>query len=67
MEDLILKEHKLREDIVQIINASNLPAFILEPIIKDVYSEVNKLKEQQYNEAVLAQSKKKESDKKWLK
>ena len=60
MEELIIKEHQIREKLVQTINDAELPAFILEPIIKDIYNEINKIKEQQYNNAILNQQQIKE-------
>lgn len=43
---LILIETK--NSIAQIINNSNLPPFVLEPIMKDLYTEVVGLSQQQY-------------------
>lgn len=64
MDEIIIKEHETREKLVQIINSSNLPAFILESIIKDIYTEINKIKEEQYNNAILNKKQKElESDK----
>lgn len=52
MEELILKERKIREDIVNAINDANLPAFILKPIIKELYDEIIALDNEQYAEAL---------------
>ena len=51
MEELIVKEQEIRESLVKVINDSKLPAFILEPMIKELYEQITKAKEQQYNEA----------------
>jgi len=51
MEELIIKERELRENIVQEINNSGLPAFILKPIFKEIYEQLNSLEIQQYNTA----------------
>ena len=48
MEELILKEREVREQVVQIINNSGLPAFILKPIFKDFYEQINNFETQQY-------------------
>ena len=52
MEELILKERKIREDIVNAINDANLPAFILKPIIKELHDEIIALDNEQYAEAL---------------
>ena len=43
---LVVKETK--EEIVNIINEKKLPAFILEPIVKEVYEAVLQAKEVEY-------------------
>lgn len=43
--NLIVEETK--ESIVKIINGSGLPPFLIEPIIKDLYNQVNILKQQE--------------------
>jgi hypothetical protein len=48
MEDLIIKERETKEKIVNIINEAQLPAFILKPIIKELYEQLNIWEEQQY-------------------
>lgn len=53
--NLIVEETK--EGIVKIINESGLPPFLLEPILKDLYNQVNILKQQE-----LEQSKKQYKD-----
>lgn len=51
MEELILKEREVREKIVETINNSGLPAFILKPIFKEMYDQISMLAGQQYEEA----------------
>lgn len=60
MEEIILKERQVREQIVKTINDSKLPAFILKPIFKDFYDQLNNLEAQQYNMAKENAEKKKE-------
>lgn len=50
--EYILKERELRENIVEIINKSKLPAIIIKPILNDLLNQVNSLVEQQYQEAL---------------
>lgn len=52
MEELILKEREFKENIVQVVNNSKLPAFIIKPILKDLFEQVNVLEEQQYRKAI---------------
>lgn len=49
MNKLILKERETRENIVSIINQSDLPAFILKAIVKDLYEQLQTIEQQQYN------------------
>lgn len=64
MDELILKEREIKERLVEIINESGLPAFILKPMIRDLFEQLSNLEEHQYQEAKLnAQIKeKKESE-----
>ena len=65
MEELILQERKIRENIVQTINDSNLPAFILKPILQDMLEQIEKIEVQQYELALQNKQKQiKESEKK---
>lgn len=66
MEELIIKERELRENTVQEINNSGLPAFILKPIFKEIYEQLQSIETQQYNTAKenLEKKKKKEESKK---
>lgn len=59
MEDIIIKERETRENIVQVINQSNLPAFILKPILKDMLEQIERLEQQQYEIAMQNKSKEK--------
>ena len=52
MEELILKERETREKLVEVVNDSKLPAFILKTIIKDLYEQLNQIEQQQYGEAL---------------
>ena len=51
MEELILKERETRVKLVELINTSNLPAFILKPIFKDMLEQLNNIEAAQYNQA----------------
>lgn len=51
MEDIILKERSFKENIVQVVNNSELPAFIVKPILKDLFEQVSLLEQQQYEQA----------------
>ena len=53
--NLIIEETK--ENLVKVINESGLPPFLLEPILKDLYNQINILKQQE-----LEQSKKQYED-----
>lgn len=52
LDKLILKERETKEKIVQIINESELPAFILKPIFKDILEQINQIEMEQYNLAI---------------
>ena len=51
MEELIVKERETRDNIAQVINNSNLPAFILKPMIKELYEQLVILEQRQLEEA----------------
>lgn len=51
MEEVILKKKEFEEKIVELINESGLPAFILKPIIKDLFEQLNILDQQQLEQA----------------
>ena len=63
MEELIVKEQETRENLVKVLNESKLPACMLEPILKEMYEQVSKLKEEQYNQAKANLEQKKEKKK----
>ena len=52
MEDLIIKEREFKEKIVEVINNSGLPAFLIKPTLKELLQQVELLEQQQYQEAV---------------
>lgn len=52
MEELILKERKFKEDIVNVVNSSNLPAFIIKPFFKELLEQLETLEQKQYEEAI---------------
>lgn len=52
MEEVILKEREIREKIVELMNTSGLPAFMLKTIIKDLYEQLNVIEQEQYAEAL---------------
>lgn len=61
MEDLIIRERETKEKIVNLINGTQLPAFILKPIVKDLYEQLEILEQNQYKEALkVKESKEKE-------
>lgn len=61
MEDLIIQERETKKKITELINNSGLPAFVLKPIFKDMYEQLDKLSQAQYEEALkLEQDKNKE-------
>lgn len=57
MDNSILKIYQFKEELIQKINNSNLPAVIVKFIIKDLLSEVEKIELQQYQEAKINQEK----------
>lgn len=63
MEEVIIKKREFDEKMVQLINESGLPAFILKPTFKEIYDQLNVLEQQQYQEA-LASKKEEESKEK---
>lgn len=60
MDELILKEREFKENIVQMINTSGIPAFILKPIIKELFEQLNLLEQKQYEEACIKKKNEKE-------
>lgn len=51
MEELIIKEREFKEKLVQLINESQLPAFVIKPALKEIFEQVNILEQQQYETA----------------
>lgn len=51
MEELILKERETKDTLIEIINKSGLPAFILKPILQDMITQLNIIEVSQYEEA----------------
>lgn len=51
MEEVILMKREFEEKLVELINESKLPAFILRPIIKDLLEQLNLLEQQQLEQA----------------
>lgn len=64
MEELIIKEREAREKLTSLINELGLPAFILKPIIKDLYEQINNAEIEQYKQAQEYIQKKEEENKK---
>lgn len=58
MEELILKERETRGKMAGIINESNLPAFILIAIAKDLLKELEQEEQRQFNVAYETMQKK---------
>ena len=52
MEELILKEQKFKEDLVNLVNGCDLPAFIKENVLRDLLEKVNIQKQLQYKRAM---------------
>lgn len=52
MEELIIKEREFKEKLVEFLNNSNLPAFIIKSILKDLLEQVNLLEQQEYQRAL---------------
>ena len=52
MEKVIIKNMEFKQKLVGLINESGLPAFILKPIFKDIYEQLNVLEQQQYQEVL---------------
>ena len=55
MEELILKEREFKVKIVELINNSSLPAFIIKPTLKELFEQINLLEQQQYEKALSSQ------------
>ena len=64
MEELILKERDFKEKLVDLVNKSELPAFVLKPIIKELYDQLIILEQQQYEQIQKQKEEKKKGGKK---
>lgn len=62
MEELIIKEREVKEALMNVINSSNLPAFILKSMLKEFYEQISKLEQQQYAQAKCNTVKNKKDD-----
>lgn len=63
MDKIILKHRKFKEDLVNLINEAELPAFMLKPIISELLEQLNQLEERQYQQALELQKKELEDKK----
>lgn len=63
MDEVILKEREVKEKIVETINTSGLPAFMLKTILKDLFEQLNVIEQQQYEEALKNKEKKNKTSK----
>lgn len=45
---------EFRENLVRLINSSGLPAFIIEPVLKETLDEVIKIKQTQFEKDMIA-------------
>lgn len=63
MQNIILKERELREKLAEVVNDSGLPAFILKPIVKEMYEQLVNIEQQQYEEAIENKKSKKKGEK----
>ena len=64
MDEILVQEQELRKKIADLLNEANLPAIVVEPILKDVLQEVILIKQQQYAQALKnIEEKKKKEDK----
>lgn len=52
MEEILVQEQELRKKIAELINEANLPATMVEAILKDVLQEIVIIKQQQYANAL---------------
>ena len=64
MEELIIKEREFRMGLVNLVNNSNLPAFIMKSTLKEILQEVTEVANRDYETAVAQmQEKEKEEEK----
>ena len=64
MDKIILKHRKFKEDLVNLINEAELPAFMLKPIMTELLEQLNQLEETQYQQALEIQKQEEQEDKK---
>lgn len=62
MNELILKERKFKEDIINVVNNSNLPAFIIKPFLQDLLRQIDTLEQKQYEDAKKEQEEKQKKE-----
>lgn len=62
MDELIIKEREFKEKLVQLINESQLPAFVIKPMLKEMFEQVNVLEQQQYEQACANKEKKEKEE-----
>lgn len=55
--NIILAERKFKEDIIKLVNESNLPAFILKNSVKEIYEQLVQAEQAQYENALKEQEK----------
>ena len=63
MEEIILKKREFEENLVNLINESNLPAFVLKSVVKDLLEQLNILEQQQLEQAQKNKQKKDKEEK----
>lgn len=52
MDELILRNQKFKEDLVELVNKSELPAFIVEPILRELLEQIAIKKQLQLKKAI---------------
>ena len=67
MNELILNERKFKEEIINIVNNSNLPAFIIKPFLQDLLRQIDTLEQKQYEEAKKAEEEKQKKEQEKIK
>ena len=62
MQNIIIANQKFQENIVNLVNNSGLPAFIMKQNLKDVVALLEQLEEQQLKEAIQNEEKKEKKE-----
>lgn len=62
MQNIIIANQKFQENIVNLVNNSGLPAFIMKQTLKDVVALLEQLEEQQLQEAIQNEEKKEKKE-----